>query len=222
MDTHKIQILLSVVVLGGLLIGWSGCAIRPQRKNIVPAHPLSVGDDARVARVVGKMQAEGGVAPTTSGVHLLEDGPEAFAARISLVRMAEKSIDVQYYLYHQDATGRLFSGLLWEAADRGVRVRLLVDDLEKREGDFPLTVLNVHPNIEVRLYNPYYRRRGRWWQMITGFLRLNHRMHNKSITVDNRLAIVGGRNLGDEYFAANKDVNFRDLDALMAGPVVKE
>ncbi|MEO6996282.1 MAG: phospholipase D family protein, partial [Lacunisphaera sp.] len=222
MDAHKIQVLLSVMVLGALLLAWSGCVSRPSRDGIGISHTLSVNDEGAVAKVVERMQTVGGVDHTTSGVHLLDDGPDAFAARISIVRMAQKSIDVQYYLYHQDATGMVFSSLLWEAANRGVRVRLLVDDLEKREGDFPLTVLDAHPNIEVRLFNPYYRRQGRWWQMVTGFLRLNHRMHNKSLTVDNRLTIVGGRNLGDEYFAANQQVNFRDLDVLAAGPVVKQ
>lgn len=222
MDAPKLEALLSVLVLGGLLIGMTGCVFRPSREGIAVSHALSVQGDAALAQVVGKMQAAGGVDHAASGVHLLEDGPDAFAARISAVRLAQKSIDVQYYLYHQDATGIVFSGLLWEAADRGVRVRLLVDDLEKREGDYPLTVLDAHPNIEVRLYNPFYRRQGRWWQMATSFLRLNHRMHNKSLTVDNRLAIVGGRNLGDEYFAANQEVNFRDLDVLAVGPVVRD
>lgn len=222
MDISKILILSSVVVLVGVVIGLSGCALQPNRENIVPSYALAVDEQGSVAKVVRKMQAGGGVSDTSSGVHLLSDGPDAFAARISVVRMAEKSIDVQYYLYHQDATGILFSGLLWEAADRGVRVRLLLDDLEKRDRDYPLTVLEAHPNIEVRLYNPYYRRHGRWWQTPLGFLRLNHRMHNKSITVDNRLTILGGRNLGDEYFAANKHVNFRDLDVIAAGPVAGE
>jgi len=222
MDLSKIQLLAGVVALVGLLIGLWRCSFRPNRENIVSSYTLSMEAEEGTAKVVRKMQAGGGVDDSSSGVHLLSDGPDAFAARVSVVRIAEKSIDIQYYLYHQDATGMLFSGLLWEAADRGVRVRLLLDDLEGRDQDYPLTVLDSHPRIEVRLFNPFYRRQGRWWQMLLGFARMNHRMHNKSITVDNRLAIVGGRNLGDEYFEANTEVNFRDLDVLAAGPVVEE
>ncbi len=187
-----------------------------------PSRVVPVDESTVAAQAVRKLQAAGEVGEKVSGAALLADGTEAFAARLSVLHMAQKSIDVQYYLYHQDPTGMIFSGLLWQAAERGVRVRLLLDDNEKRPGDYPLNVLDAHPNIEVRLYNPYYRRGGRWWQLLTGFWRLNHRMHNKSITVDNRLAIVGGRNIGDEYFAVDRRVNFNDLDVLAAGPVAEE
>lgn len=157
-----------------------------------------------------------------TGVSLLYNGIDAFAARMELVRKAEYTLDLQYYLFHQDATGTLLYKEIWRAAERGVKVRLLLDDMEQRVDDYPLVLLDTHPNISVRLYNPFYWRKARAWQLLGELGRLNHRMHNKSLTVDNRASVVGGRNIGDEYFGANQQVNFGDADVFLLGSGVAQ
>ncbi|HSO71492.1 MAG TPA: phospholipase D family protein, partial [Thermodesulfobacteriota bacterium] len=133
-----------------------------------------------------------------------------------------RSIDAQYYLYHKDLIGKLFTWQLVQAADRGVRVRLLVDDMDTAGRDLAAAVLDSHPNIEVRLFNPFSRKAGRTLQFLTRWGSVTRRMHNKAMVVDNQTAIVGGRNIGNEYFEADPDLAFGDLDALAVGPVVRE
>ncbi len=160
--------------------------------------------------------------PGVSGLHPLAGPRAAFAARMLLARHAERSIDVQYYIWQNDITGTLLLAELEHAAGRGVRVRLLLDDNGIDGLDDTLSALAAQPNFEVRLFNPFTWRHPKWANYITEFSRLNHRMHNKSFTVDNRATIVGGRNIGDTYFAATDDVLFADLDVLAIGPVVPE
>lgn len=155
-----------------------------------------------------------------SGVLLLTDGRDAFAARVLLVRSAERSLDVQYYIWRDDLTGTLLMDELRSAAARGVRVRLLLDDNNTDGLDPALSALDREPNVEVRLFNPFAMRRWRALGYLSEFGRLNRRMHNKSFTADNQATIVGGRNVGDEYFGAAGDMLFVDLDVLAIGPVV--
>ena len=129
---------------------------------------------------------------------------------------------MQYYIFHQDTVGRLLIRNLLAAADRGVRVRMLIDDMYGEEADDVWSTLDTHSNMEVRLYNPFVRGHSKNLQLITHMKRVNHRMHSKTYTVDNQVSIVGGRNIGDEYFDADKDVAFSDLDAMIIGPVVPE
>src|SRR5262249_45262308 len=160
--------------------------------------------------------------PGVSGIHPLRDAREAFAARALLADAAERSLDVQYYIWRKDLTGTLLFDCLREAADRGVRVRLLLDDNNTSRLDATLAALDSHPNIEVRLFNPFVLRKARALGYATDFSRLNRRMDNKSFTADNQATIVGGRNVGDEYFGATHGVLFADLDVLALGPVVSE
>jgi putative cardiolipin synthase len=160
--------------------------------------------------------------PDQSGFHLLGNGLDAFVARAVLAHYAERSIDVQYYLYHNDLVGRLFTHLLLKTADRGVRVRLLVDDMDLADRDLGAAAMDSHPNIEVRIFNPFSRNIGRLTQFVTRMGSVTRRMHNKSFTVDNQVAILGGRNIGDEYFDADPDLAFADLDVMAIGPVVKQ
>lgn len=160
--------------------------------------------------------------PGHSGVFALPDPWEAFAARVLLADAAEFSLDVQYYLWHNDLSGTLLFGALRRAADRGVKVRLLLDDNNTGGLDAVLSELSTHPNIEVRLFNPFRFRRFRLLGYLTDFSRLNRRMHNKSFTADGRATIIGGRNIGDEYFGAGNGVLFVDLDVLAIGPVVAD
>jgi putative cardiolipin synthase len=158
--------------------------------------------------------------PTQSGVHLLGDGVDAFVGRAVSARLAERSIDVQYYMFHQDTVGRLLIRELVAAADRGVRVRMLIDDMYGGQADAVWLALDVHPNVEVRLFNPFVRGRSKNLQFVTRLKTVNHRMHSKSFTVDNQISIVGGRNIGDEYFNADQNLAFADLDVMTIGPVV--
>jgi putative cardiolipin synthase len=155
-----------------------------------------------------------------SGINLMPDGPDAFLARLTLVDLAERSLDLQYYIWHDDTVGKLLIGAVMRAADRGVRVRLLIDDVGASPDDRTLLLLDAHPNIEVRLFNPISSRSARGLWMISDFSRVNRRMHNKSITADNQLTIVGGRNIGNEYFEASTVMNYADLDALAIGAAV--
>jgi len=160
--------------------------------------------------------------PGHSGIYALPDARDAFAARALLAGTAERSLDVQYYIWRQDMTGTLLFECLHAAADRGVRVRLLLDDNNTSGLDTTLAALDSHPNIEVRLFNPFVIRKPRALGYLTDFPRLNRRMHNKSFTADNQATIIGGRNVGDEYFGATEGVLFADLDVLAVGPVVNE
>jgi putative cardiolipin synthase len=156
------------------------------------------------------------------GFILLDSGLDAFVARAILAEIAEKSLDVQYYLYHQDLVGGLFTGYLVKAADRGVRVRILVDDMDMGGRDAGLVSLDAHPNIEVRLFNPFDRKVIRTAQFVTGLGSVTRRMHNKSFIADNQMTILGGRNIGNEYFDADPTLEFADLDVLAVGNVVRE
>ena len=160
--------------------------------------------------------------PGKSGVFALADGRDAFAARVLLADASECSLDVQYYIWNGDKTGTLLFEALRRAADRGVRVRLLLDDNNTAGLDTVLAALNSHPNIEVRLFNPFMHRRWRVLSFLTDFRRLNRRMHNKSFIADRQACIIGGRNVGDEYFDAGQGVSFVDLDVLAIGPVVED
>ncbi|HMA17125.1 MAG TPA: phospholipase D-like domain-containing protein, partial [Thermoanaerobaculia bacterium] len=144
--------------------------------------------------------------PGQSGIYALPNAQEAFAARVLLAKAADRTLDVQYYIWHRDMTGTLLMEALCAAADRGVQVRLLLDDNNTSGLDTILAMLDSHPNIEVRLFNPFVVRKARALGYLTDFARLNRRMHNKSFTADNQATIVGGRNVGDEYFGATDDV----------------
>jgi len=164
------------------------------------------------------------IPPGESGFHLLQDGRAALAARLALARHATRSLDVQYYLFHNDGTGKLVADALLTAAERGVRVRILIDDIDTADKERGLVALNTHPNIEVRLFNPFHARSTnllvRGWQALDDSVRLNRRMHNKAFIADNLLGITGGRNIGDEYFDAHDNLAFVDLDVLAAGAIV--
>ncbi len=212
----SIQGLVSCFVLIAIL---SGCSTLPKDFERTESHAFTDTIGTPLSR---HRQDEMTAHPGRTGVLLLENGLDAFVARVVLAEKAERSIDAQYYLYHDDLTGRVFTYKLLEAADRGVRVRLLVDDMGLAGRDLGTAVLDHHPNIEVRLFNPFSRGSPRALQLATRFGKVTRRMHNKSFTVDNHVSVVGGRNIGDEYFDAAHEMNFSDLDALVVGPVVAD
>jgi len=171
------------------------------------------------ARVAADMAA---AQPDQSGVVPLSSGYDAFGSRLSLTRTAEKSIDAQYYIWHDDTTGRLLLKALLDAAQRGVRVRLLLDDNGISGMDDTLAALNAQPNFRIRLFNPSTVRTPKWAGYAFDFMRMNRRMHNKAYIVDGAAAIVGGRNIGDEYFQVSDEDYFLDLDVLAVGKVVAD
>lgn len=147
---------------------------------------------------------------------------DAFAARYRLTEMAERTSDVQYYIWESDMSGLLLFSVLLAAAKRGVRVRLLLDDNNTPGLDDTLRLLDNHPNIEIRLFNPFSFRILRALGYLTDFARLNRRMHNKSYTADGVVTLVGGRNIGDAYFGTGEQPLFSDLDVMAIGPVVED
>ena len=162
--------------------------------------------------------------PGMTGAVFLADGIDAFAARAISARRAGRSLDLQYFIWHNDLTGRLLASEVLDAAERGVRVRILLDDMNAYGLDPHLLAMDAHPNIALRVYNPFHNREGvaRALELLRRLVRINHRMHNKAWIADGRIAIVGGRNIGDRYFEAGAQTNFRDLDLLMFGPAATQ
>ena len=200
-----------------LFIG--GCASLPTG---FARHPSYVVKETATTRLGREIEPAVARHPGMSGFHLLSEGTDAFAARFALVQQADKTIDIQYYIWHDDLTGKVLYNELLQAADRGVRVRLLLDDLDTAGKDEMLHIIDAHPNIEIRLFNPFANRDRRVGDYLGDTTRINHRMHNKTLTADNQATIFGGRNIGDEYFDAKEEVGFSDLDVFAIGPVVSE
>ncbi|KVX79054.1 phospholipase [Burkholderia ubonensis] len=203
----------------------AACATHPSATTLertvshaLPADAATPLRDALAAPVAAR--------PGESGFRLLADGAAALQMRIALARAATRTLDMQYYIATEDTTGKLLLGAALYAADRGVRVRMLVDDLNFRDIDRVMAALNTHPNIEIRVFNPFGASQRDVMQRTTIFFtridRFTRRMHNKAMIADNQIAIVGGRNLGDEYFSASPTLQFRDLDVLAAGPVTHD
>lgn len=218
------MLLLQLVAGLLLLLAATGIAIRllhplPPLEPRAHSARLAGTGDTPLGRGIAAARA---AHPGLSGVHLLGDGRDAFAARILLARAAVHSLDVQYYIWHGDLSGTLMLEAMHEAADRGVRVRMLLDDNGIAGLDPALAALDLHPNVEIRLFNPFVLRRPKMLGYLADFPRLNRRMHNKSFVADGQAAIIGGRNIGDEYFGAREDGLFFDLDVLTVGPVVED
>ncbi len=207
---------IATVVVGVLV---SGCAALPPLDGRVESRAL---DDTAATRLGRAVAADVAVHTGKSGIHAIPTPADAFAARVLLASAADKSLDVQYYIWNGDQTGYLLYDAVWRAAERGVRVRILLDDANTGGLDETIAALDAHPNIEVRLYNPLPMRKARLLNFAADFTRANRRMHNKSFTADNQATIVGGRNVGNEYFAAGEGVAFADLDVLAVGPVVRD
>jgi putative cardiolipin synthase len=208
--------------LAGLLICLvlSACASLPQNLEREASFALR---DTETTQLGESLQDDLADHPGLSGFYLLDSGLDAYVARAVLAYSAERSIDAQYYLWHDDLVGNLLIDAFLNAADRGVRVRLLIDDMAlNSDKDIGAVALDAHSGVEVRVFNPFARKSARWLQFVTRFDEVSRRMHNKSFTADNQLSIVGGRNIGNEYFEADPDLAFADLDVLAVGPVVPE
>lgn len=210
-------VIAGVLVVLALVLAWGH-----GRLPDIPPHPPSPAPDlsgSELAEALAPLLPEH---PGHSGIVPVTTGMDAFAVRATLAEAASHTLDVQYYIWRNDLSGMLLLDALRRAADRGVHVRLLLDDVGTAGMDELLAAMDAHPRIEVRLFNPFVRRQVRWLELLTDFPRLNRRMHNKSFTADRAATIVGGRNVGDEYFGASSDLDFIDIDVLAAGPVVEE
>ena len=208
-----------------LILTFAGCSSIPKNFQQIPSTAFQYPERTELGKFFASSikQNRG-----NSGFLLLNEGKRGILSRIALADMAEKTIDMQYYIWEDDASGLLLMERAMQAAQRGVRVRILVDDMTLSGRDFKMAAaLNAHfPNVEFRLYNPFSRRHRsrilRAFELIGNISRLNHRMHNKIFAVDNQVAIVGGRNIGDNYFGNHHKINYRDFDLFMAGPIAAE
>jgi putative cardiolipin synthase len=191
----------------------------PKQESVALTHP----EDTALGR---KFQAAAKEHPGDSGFRILSVGVDGFAARIQLIKAAERSLDLQYFIFQQDDSGRLVTDALLRAADRGVHLRVLIDDGATSPGDNQIRLLAAHPQIEIRIFNPFkYRgdssvRRGAEYLAHHG--RLDFRMHNKLIVADNTIALIGGRNIGNQYFQVDPESQFADDDVFVSGPTVPQ
>lgn len=189
-----------------------------------PGHPNSLpqANGGALYELATRVSSE--LTPGESAFWLLDRADFSYETRLALVDSAVESLDIQYFIWEKDPTSRLFSRRVVDAADRGVRVRILLDDLTLNGQDGEFSALAMHPNISVRSFNPWRARAnlGRVWEFIFNFGRLNHRMHNKTIIADGHFAILGGRNIGDRYFGVWDEFVQNDLDVMAAGPAAQE
>ena len=211
---------ISVTVF--LIAVLAGCASLPEEVNhtVEPEEQQLISTLSQLSDFYRPQNA----IKETSAVLLQDTGWDALAQRLALIETAEHSIDIQYYIWNSDESGHYLANRLLAAADRGVKVRVMLDDINLNEREDLLVTLDSHPQVEIRVFNPIPSRKGvsKWLNVLGDFSRLNRRMHNKSFTVDGALSIVGGRNIGDEYFDLSEDINFRDRDVLVMGSVVSE
>jgi cardiolipin synthase C len=213
---------LAPLIAGLLLLICAGCASLP--KHVQKTQSQALADPA--ATSLGHIVAADEIGKNLSGIRLLSSGEEALASLIALADHAARTLDVQYYIIHEDESARTLLRHVRMAADRGVRVRVLVDDLNTAGEDRRFMHLGEHANVEVRVFNPFPGGRFATWTRFVASAsdipRINHRMHNKLLVADNTLAITGGRNIGDQYFTRDEHSNFIDLDVVAAGAIVPQ
>ena len=244
---------LSLSFVLGLSLSLSACQILPKQPHLPESEALSArlnalyqdnGTQARAnppvesqqpeadaievaattnANLVAAISEQNEIHPDLSGYHPIVTGANAFASRSILTDMATRNIDAQYYIWHDDQAGQLMLKDLWEAAERGVIVRLLLDDFNNSaQFDQHLLRFATHPNIAVRIVNPLMHRKFQVLNYVTGLPRINRRMHNKSMIFDKQITIIGGRNIGNEYLSNDQNSQFADLDVLLIGKVVAD
>jgi len=210
------------LTLGLMAMALVACGSLPRKAPLTPANPRPPIHDTAFARMAKASLTPG----HPSGFRLLPQASHALDARMQLIARAERTLDVQYYFIGNDVSGRAFLLALGEAAGRGVQVRLLVDDLHTAEIEPMLRSISGQPNMDVRLFNPFCCARSglvsRFVASLSDWRRLNHRMHNKLMIADGSVALAGGRNVADEYFAGSAQHEFVDVDVLMAGEIVNQ
>ncbi len=218
----SLNLTLRAVLATALVAMLGACGTLPPPRERPAVHSSAVDPSTKLAKIARASTPPG----EHSGFRLMPLGVYSLDARIQLAQRAERSLEVQYYQLENDAAGRLLLRSLREAAQRGVKVRVLVDDLYTAKSQHLLLALSETPNVDVRLYNPFCCARNglltRFVASPTEIGRLNHRMHNKLFVADGTMAIVGGRNIADEYFVLSEAQNFIDMDALVVGKVITQ
>lgn len=215
---HFSLVLLIVAVL-------SGCASLPPGSDYprITSSAIAHPEETRLGRQFEAAAKEHG---GNSGFRIIAVGADGFLTRMQMINAAERTLDLQYFIFRGDETGRLLTGAVLRAADRGVRVRVLIDDGETLAGDEQITALEAHPSVEIRIFNPFAYRGSSMLLRAAEFLfnasRLDYRMHNKLLVVDNSVALIGGRNIGDQYFQIDPEAQFADDDVFAAGPIARQ
>lgn len=219
-----------ICMYAALAIALAGCSVLPTDSTLplgayTPRPESSALANSEQTKLGKRVEPRVREHPGMSGFRLIPNGVACFHARMEMEALAEKTLDVQYFAIQSDDTGRLFIEGLLDAADRGVRVRILLDDSNAVGRDAEIGALTAHPNIELRVFNPFTYRGPLEFMRVAEFAlnekRLNYRMHNKLFVVDNEIALIGGRNIGDAYFAASEKMEFGDYDLLIAGTMVR-
>jgi len=211
-------VMLFVAVLGGCATLPPGSGF-PRVVSTALAHP----EETRLGR---QFDDAGQQHDGNSGFRIIPVGADGFLMRMQMIHAAERTLDLQYFIFRGDETGRLITDAVLRAADRGVHVRVLIDDGETVAGDEQITAIEAHPGIEIRLFNPFsYRGKIQTFRAIEFMFnaaRLDYRMHNKLLVVDNAIALIGGRNIGDKYFQIDPESQFADDDIFVAGPLAQK
>jgi putative cardiolipin synthase len=218
MNSRRVLLVLALALL-------AGCASLPPGSDF-PKTTSSAYPQPELTRLGRPLDSEARNRGGNSGFRLLSVGVDGFLTRAQMANAAERTLDLQYFILRGDETGQLLADAVLRAADRGVRVRVLIDDGDTLDGDEQIVALDAHPQIEVRIFNPFaYRGHAELFraaEFMVSFSRLDYRMHNKLFVADNAIALVGGRNIGDQYFQVDPESQFADDDVFTAGPIVKE
>lgn len=211
---------LALVMSTSLLLGMSGCSTLPKQYPLSPEYIYDIDtQQTTLAKTLTPLKNQH---PDLTGYHILYDPLEAFSARIHLIDRAEKSLDLQYYIWDNDKIGALALYKIIQAADRGVKVRLLIDDNNAKSMEAAYLALDQHANIQVRLFNPYRFRQLRPIDMVLDLKRINRRMHNKTFTADHQVSLIGGRNMSDHYYNLSDNYQFSDVDVMLVGKAVED
>ncbi len=211
-------VVLSVAVLGG-------CASLPPGSDFprIASAALAHPEETRLGR---QFDNAGREHDGSSGFRIIPVGADGFLIRMQMINAAQRTLDLQYFIFRGDETGRLLTAAVLHAADRGVRVRVLVDDGETEVGDEQISALRAHSAVEIRIFNPFaYRGHSKLHRAVEFMFnasRLDYRMHNKLLVVDNALALMGGRNIGDQYFQIDPESQVADDDIFIAGPIAQQ
>lgn len=203
-----------------LILGLPACTTLPKQQPITPQFAYDIEtDQTPLAKIINPLKIQ---YPELTGYHILYEPLEAIAARIQLIDKAEKTLDLQYYIWDNDKVGALALYKIIQAADRGVKVRLLMDDNNAKAMESIYLALDQHQNIDVKLFNPYKFRRFRPVDMILDLKRINRRMHNKTFTADNQITLIGGRNMSNQYYNVSDSYQFSDVDVMLVGHAVDD
>ena len=209
-----------LVVSSCLFLSLSACSTLPKQEKIKPEYAYDIEtQDTDLSKIITPLKNQN---PELTGYHVLYDPLEAIAARINLIEKAQKTLDLQYYIWDNDKIGSLALYKIIEAADRGVKVRLLIDDNNAGKMEGVYLALDQHPNIEVKLFNPYRFRSMRPLEMVIDLKRINRRMHNKTFTADNQISLIGGRNMSNQYYNVSDSYQFSDVDVMLVGQAVDD